>query len=86
MHEGLKALNVKLNSVTELNDWFNRCHEAGVASSICRPAIEGSDGEEGMEAQISLKVDLPALMTLAKREHASEHASSSSGRTPRQQW
>lgn len=52
MNEGLKSLGVKVNTVGEVDEWYEKCHAAGVASSICRPA----NPEEGMEAQISLKV------------------------------
>ena len=62
--EGLRQLGLRINSITELDDWFDRCFERGLASSICRPAAEG------LEAQISLKVELPPLIGLAKREHA----------------
>ena len=64
--EGLKQLAVKVNSKAELDAWFDRCFENGLASSICRPA----NPDEGLEALISLKVELPPLINLAKLEHA----------------
>lgn len=62
LEKGLRQLNVRIDA-DELDAWFQTCYEAGVAKSICRPAAEG------LPAAISLKVDLPPTIAMAKREH-----------------
>lgn len=54
IEEGVHSfLNVQAIDDLQLGTWFNRCYQAGLAASVCRPPVEG------LPSQISLKHDLP---------------------------
>ena len=58
--EGLRQLNVLENATheEELDDWYRQCFRNGLAASVCRQG-----------GGMSLKVDLPKTVALAKQEH-----------------